>query len=83
MINLLKFNGELISNGLAAMSLDCKYSKLPGNIYFLLSIRTKRRGRRKKERKRKLDGRRKYVCEKSLGQGISLCHSKHRALEAV
>lgn len=47
MINLLKFNGKLISNGLAAMSPDCKYSKLPGNMLFLLSIRTKHRGRKK------------------------------------
>lgn len=32
MVNLLKFNDELISNGLDAMSLDYKCSKMLGNV---------------------------------------------------
>lgn len=75
MINLLKFNGKLISNGLAAMSLDCKYSKLPGNMFLLLSIRTKHRGRRKKARESQTEE--IYVC------GKSLCHGKCKALVTV
>lgn len=82
MINLLKFNGKLISNGLAAMSLDCKYSKLPGNMFFSF-VHQKQTWRKEKEGMRKLDGRRKYVCDKSLGQGIHLHHDKCKALVAV
>lgn len=55
MINLLKFNGELISNGLAAMSLDCKYSKLPGNTFFFFcpsETNIERERRKEKARQR-------------------------------
>lgn len=81
MINLLKFNGELISNGLAAMSLDCKYSKLPGNMFFLLSIRSKHRVRRKKEGGSLMEGENAH--DKSLGEGICLHHGKRKAPVAV
>lgn len=82
MINLLKFNGELISNGLAAMSLDCKYSKLPGNMFFLLSIRSKHRGRRKKKRESKW---KEKICPWQKFGSRNLCwhHGKHKALVAV